>query len=159
MPGMNGIEAARRMVKANPRVKIVALSAHTDRRFMAEMLRAGAKGYLPKDDAFEELALAVHAVVKGQTYVSPGVAGDMVQDYLAQLPKHVPMPHENLSPREREVMLHLADGKSIKEIAFAMGISTKTVETFRRRLMAKLGAQSNTDVAKYAIRSGLTLLE
>jgi len=159
MPGMNGIEAARRMVEANPLIRIVALSAHTDRRFVAEMLRAGAKGYLPKDDAFDELTIAVHVAMKGQTYISPSVAGDMVQDYVTRLPKHIPMPHEDLSPREREVMIYLAEGKSIKEIAFAMAISTKTVDTFRRRLMVKLGTHSNADVAKYAIRSGLTSLE
>ena len=159
MPGMNGIETARRMAESNPRVKIVALSAHTDRRFVAEMLGAGAKGYLPKDDAFDELALAVHVAMKGQTYISPSVTDDMVQDYVTRLPKHVPMPHEALSPREREVMLHLADGKNVKEIGFAMDISPKTVDTFRRRLMAKLDARSNADVTKYAIRSGLTLLE
>ncbi len=159
MPGMNGIETARRLLEASPHLKIVALSVHTDRRFVAEMLRAGACGYLPKDGAFDELAVAVLAAAAGQTYISPSVAGDMVKDYVGMMPPQVPRPHETLSAREREVLVRIAEGESVKEAAFAMGIDPKTVDTFRRRLMAKLDLKSGADLTKYAIREGLIALD
>ena len=159
MPDMNGIEATRRMAKAHPATKIIALSVHTDRRFVLEMLKAGAFGYLPKDCAFDELAMAVRSVAAGKIYISPEVAGDVMQEFLspgAHLPK---TPVECLSEREREVFQRLAEGQTIKEAAFEMGISPKTVETFRRRLMEKLDVRSVADLTKYAIREGITALE
>ncbi len=159
MPGMNGIETARRLAKDHPAIKVVALSVHTDRRFVAEMLKVGAVGYLPKDGAFDELAIAVLAAVAGQTYISPSVAGDIVKDYVDLLPQQVPRPHETLSSREREVLIRIAEGESVKEAAFAMGVDSKTVDTFRRRLMAKLNLHSGADMTKYAIREGLIALE
>jgi DNA-binding NarL/FixJ family response regulator len=159
MPGMNGIETARRLCARCPGIRIVALSAHADRRFVAEMLRAGACGYLPKDDAFDELALAVRAAVAGKTYVGPGIAGDVLRDYVSRLPERLPKPHETLSAREREVLVSLAEGRSVKETAYAMGISSKTVETFRHRLMRKMNFRVPADLTKYAIREGLIPLD
>ncbi len=159
MPGMNGIETARRLLEASPHLKIVALSVHTDRRFVAEMLRAGACGYLPKDGAFDELAMAVLAAAAGKTYVSPSVAGEIVRDFVGNMPQRAPRPHEALSTREREVLVRMAEGESAKEAAFAMGVESKTVDTFRRRLMAKLDLHCVADLTKYAIREGLIVLD
>ena len=159
MPGMNGMETARRLLDASPQLKIVALSVHTDRRFVAEMLRAGACGYLPKDGAFDELAMAVLAAAAGKTYVSPSVAGEIVRDFVGNMPQRVPRPHEALSTREREVLVRMAEGESVKEAAFAMGVGAKTVDTFRRRLMAKLNLHTVVDLTKYAIREGLIVLD
>lgn len=159
MPGMNGIEATRRLKAGQPHVQCVALSAHTDRRFVAEMLRAGACGYLPKECAFTELATAIRAAAEGKSYLSPNVTGGLVQDYVTLMPERVPRPHDALSAREREVLIQLAEGNSIKETAFALGVSTKTVDTLRRRTLTKLDCRTATDLTKYAIREGLITLE
>ncbi len=155
MPDMNGIEVARRLGMQHPSIRCLALSAHTDRRFVAEMLRAGARGYLAKECAFAELATAVRAVAEGKVYISPGVAADLVEDYVGSLPERLPRLHDALSDREREALIHLAEGDSIKEAAFAMGVSSKTLDTFRRRILTKLGLTSAADLTRYAIREGL----
>jgi len=159
MPDLNGIEAARQIVDQFPDVKIIALSMHSDTLFVTEMLKSGTSGYLLKDCAFEELALAIRAVVAGKTYLSPSVSGVVVDDYLHRLSRADFSDSEVLTDREREVLQLLAEGKSTKQIALKLHISVKTVETHRRQIMNKLDIHTVAELTKYAIRKGLTSLE
>lgn len=161
MPDLNGMDATRRIVAELPNVKVVALSMHADRRFVAEMLRAGASGYLVKDAAFEELTGAIEAVTQGRVYLGQGIAGVVVQDYVRRLGGNDEdvSPVGKLSPREREVLQLAAEGNSTKEIASRLGLSVKTVETHRRQVMDKLGIYNLAGLIKFAIREGLTSLE
>jgi DNA-binding NarL/FixJ family response regulator len=158
MPEMNGIDATRQIVSENKDVKIVALSMHSDRRFVLEMLKAGASGYLLKDSAFEELVNAVHTVMEGQPYLSPRITDIIVKEYLYNLPRNEPNVFTILTVREREVLQHLAEGKSTKQIASTLNLSVKTVETHRQQIMDKLEIRTVAELTKYAIREGLTSL-
>ena len=159
MPDLNGVEAARQIVGRVPNVKIIALSMHSDSLFVTEMLRSGASGYLLKDCAFNELALAIRAVASGKTYLSPSISGVVVEDYLHRLTKTNSSSSEILTDREREVLQLMAEGKSTKQIALKLSISVKTVETHRRQIMNKLDIHTVAELTKYAIRKGLTSLE
>ena len=159
MPGLNGLEATRQIRKAVPAPRVIALSMHADRRFVTGMLSAGASGYLLKDCAFEELVRAIRAVASGQTYLSPGVAGAVVQDYVNRLAASDQPAPSVLSPREREVLQLVAEGWATKEIAAQLHVSVKTIETHRRQIMDKLGVGSVAELTKQAIRMGLTSLE
>jgi two-component system, NarL family, response regulator NreC len=159
MPDLNGIDATRQILNELPAVKVIALSMHSDRRFVVQMFRAGASGYLLKDCAFEELARAVRAVLKNQTYLSPAVAGPVVKDYIQRLATGGESEFSALSPREREVLQLLAEGKSTKDIAALICVSIKTVETHRQQIMSKLNIHSVAELIKYAIREGLTSLD
>lgn len=159
MPDLNGVEATRRIVSESPDVKVIALSMHSDSLFVTEMLQSGASGYLLKDCAFEELARAIRTVVAGQTYLSPGISGVVVNDYLHCLSKVEFSDSDALTDREREVLQLLAEGKSTKQIALKLHISVKTVETHRRQIMNKLDIHTVAELTKYAIRKGLTSLE
>jgi DNA-binding NarL/FixJ family response regulator len=156
MPDLNGVEATRRIVTALPEVKVIALSMYSDRRFVAGMLEAGASGFLLKACAFEELANAVRAVVNNQVYLSSGVTGVVVEDYVKRLPTTGSDSASVLTEREREVLQLLAEGWSAKEIAFHLNVSVKTVHTHRQRIMDKLHLHSIAELTKYAIREGLT---
>jgi len=158
MPDLNGMEATRQIVEAAAGARVIALSMHADRRLIEGMFKAGAAGYLLKDAAFEELVRAVRTVVSGQTYLCPSVAGTVVGEYV-NTPSGSSSPSSVLTPREREVLQLLAEGKSTKQIALSLGVSVKTVETYRSRLMEKLGLRSVAELTKYAIREGLTSLE
>jgi len=158
MPDLNGIEATRQIVTENPRIRVVALSMHSDRRFVAQMFKAGASAYLLKDCAFEELAQAVQVVLAGRTYLSPQVAGTVVEDYIRHLAATDASGFSVLTAREREVLQLLAEGNSTKQIANSLHVSMKTVETHRQQIMNKLNVQSVADLVKYAIREGLTSL-
>ena len=161
MPDMNGIEATRRIIEKVPTIKVIALSMHSDRRFVGEMLKAGASGYLLKECAFEELTNAIHAVFANRTYLSPEIAESVIQDYahiLSKSKKDLSV-FSILTNREREVLQLLAEGKSTKEIASKLRISVKTVETYRRLIMDKLDIHSTAELTKYAIREGLTTPE
>jgi two-component system response regulator NreC len=159
MPDLNGIDATRQITSELPRVKVIALSMHSDRRFVVQMFRAGASGYLLKDCAFEELTRAVQAVLKNQTYLSPAVAGPVMEDYIHQLSTAPGGDYSVLSPREREVLQLLAEGKSTKEAAALLCVSVKTIETHRQQIMNKLDIHSIAELIKYAIREGLTTLD
>jgi DNA-binding NarL/FixJ family response regulator len=159
MPDLNGIEATRQIISARPEVKVIALSMHSDRRFVIGMFQAGASGYLLKDCAFEELASAILAVTANQKYLSPLAAGVMIEDYLQRFPSEDDSVSSVLTSREREVLQLLAEGWSTKKIASHLHVSVKTVETHRRRIMAKLKVHSIAELTKYAIREGLTSLE
>lgn len=159
MPELNGIEATRRIVHDTPHTKVVALSMHSDRRFMSEILKAGASGYLLKDGAFEELAGAIRTVMSSKMYLSPRIADVVVEDYVRHLPRAEPSVFAALTPREREVLQLLAEGKATKQAAAALHVSVKTVETHRRQIMTKLDIHSVAELTKYAIREGLTTVE
>jgi DNA-binding NarL/FixJ family response regulator len=162
MPDLNGIEATRQLVEAAPDTKVLALSIHAHRRYVEDMLRAGAIGYLSKDCALEELVEAVHAVAAGKAYLSPAVAGTLVRGYArgkqsSRSPRLSPL--VALTARQREVLQLLAEGKTTKQTASALFISTKTVDRHRQQIMQKLCAHSIAELTKYAIREGLTSVE
>lgn len=160
MPGLNGVEATRQIAAKEPEAKVVALSMHSDRRFMGEMLKAGAKGYLLKEAAFEELATAIRSVIADKIYLSPRIADVVVDDYVRHNANGgVPSAFAKLTPREREVLQLMAEGRATKEIAMDLKVSIKTVETHRRQIMEKLNIYSVAELTKYAIREGLTSLE
>jgi DNA-binding NarL/FixJ family response regulator len=141
MPDLNGIEATRHITSGNQAVRILALSMHSDRRYVTEMLRAGACGYLLKDSAFNELALAIRTVMSGRTYLSPDIAGVVVDECRKPAGSQDESPFSILTEREREVLQQLAEGNTTKEIA------------------GKLDLHSVAELTKYAIREGITSLE
>jgi DNA-binding NarL/FixJ family response regulator len=156
MPDLNGIEATRQIVAALPGIKIIALSMHDDRRFVLNMLKAGAAGYMLKDCAFKDLAKAIRVVMSHKTYLSPEVADIVVKDYLSSNSHTEPSAFQLLSPREREVLQLIAEGKTSALIGESLHISIKTVETHRQQIMVKLKIRSVAELTKYAIREGLT---
>ena len=159
MPDMNGIEATRQIKAEHERVKVVALSTHFDRRYVCHMLDAGASAYVPKMDAHEELVRAVRAVSAGRTYLSPEVAGWVVERFTNEKNGTADSAFSKLSAREREVLQLVAEGKSSPATAKLMHISTKTVETHRRNIVQKLHVHGTAELTKYAVREGLTSLE
>jgi len=159
MPGLNGIEATRLITAELPNVKIVALSIHSQRRFIADMLSAGAVGYILKECLFDELLQAIGVVASGGRYLSPKIAEVVVDDYVKHLSNISDSPLSALTGREREVLQLVAEGKSTKEIALDLHVSTKTIEANRRQIMDKLGVNSIAELTKYAVREGLTTLE
>jgi len=159
MPDLNGIDAARQILAELPDTKIIVLSMHADKQFVLGALKAGASGYLLKDCAFEELARALQTVLKHQTYLSPEIAGTVVKDYLEQMCTIESAIEAALTPREREVLQLIAEGRSTKETADRLNVSIKTVESHRRNIMEKLNIHSTAELTKYAIRTGLTSLD
>ena len=156
MPDLNGIEATRQIHSETPSVKVIALSMHSDKRLVAGMLMAGASGYLLKEDCDSvELARAIQAVATNQIYLSPKISEVVVKDYVRQLSTAASSPFSILTPREREVLQLLAEGKSTKEIASSLHVSVKTIETHRNKLMEKLDIRSIAELTKYAIREKL----
>lgn len=158
MPDLNGIEATRQILSEIQNVKIVALSMHSDKRYVSEMLKAGASAYLLKDCAFEELITAIRTIMKGKIYLSPGIAGVVIEDYIRKGSKTDSSVFSLLSDREREVLQLMAEGRTTKEIAEHLYVSVKTVETHRTNIMTKLDIHSIAELTKYAIREGLTSL-
>lgn len=158
MPDMNGIEATRQIVGRDSRAKVIALSVHSDKRFVSEMLHAGASAYLLKDCAFNELVNAVRAVIANHSYLSPEITDAMIKDYKDILSKNPLSAFSILTSREREVLQLLAEGKTTKDIAARLNVSVKTIETYRHQLMDKLHIHSVADLTKYAIKEGLTSL-
>lgn len=159
MPDLNGIDATRQIVREDPQVKVIALSMHSDKKYVKEMLSAGACGYLLKDAAFEELGTAIAAVLKHKTYLSPQITDTVVKDYVGEHAPSGSVASTALSTREREVLQLIAEGKATREIAATLYVSVKTVETHRKQIMDKLGLNSIAELTKYAIREGLTSIE
>lgn len=159
MPDMNGIEATRQIVSSLPETKVLALSMHSDKRFVVETFQAGAAGFLLKDCASEELARAINTVAKNQTYLSAEIAGIMVDAYVNRFTPPTSSASSVLTGREREVLQLIAEGWTTKQIASHLYVSVKTVETHRRQIMKKLDRHSVADLTKYAISEGLTSLE
>ena len=159
MPNLNGIDAARKIAEESSGVKIIALSIHSSRRFVAEMLKAGASGYILKDCLFDELMEAIKTVLGGGIYLSPKITGVVIDDYVHRLSNQGQPNETTLGDREREVLQLLAEGKSTKEIAILLHVSAKTIESNRRNIMDKLRINSVAELTKYAIREGITPLE
>jgi DNA-binding NarL/FixJ family response regulator len=158
MPLLNGIEATRQICHEVPRSKVIVMSMHAASHFILAALHAGAAGYLLKDAAFEELLLAVRSVLKGQTYLSPAIAGLVVRASERRPSAKRELLRHTISRREREVLQLLAEGKSTKQIAAALFVSVKTIETHRKQIMGKLNLHSIAELTKYAIREGVTSL-
>ncbi|OGP70093.1 MAG: DNA-binding response regulator [Deltaproteobacteria bacterium RBG_13_58_19] len=158
MPDLNGIEATRQIVAEVPGVKVIALSMHADKQFVSGMLKAGAAGYLLKYCASEELLKAIQTVRANRVYLSPDLVGLVVEDYVQQLEGRDASAFKVLTPREREVLQLLAEGRTTREIAARLHVSVKTIEVHRKQMMDKLGLQSLAELIKYAIREGLTSL-
>jgi two-component system response regulator NreC len=159
MPGLNGLDAARKILAESPGIRIIMLSMHADRRFIEESLRIGARGYLLKESAVQEVIEAIAAVQRGEMFLSRSVRTRMMHDYVERLRAAGEDSSSPLSPREREVLQLLAEGKSTKEMADVLHVSVKTIESHRKRIMDKLDLHSVAELTKYAIREGLTQLD
>lgn len=160
MPDLNGIEATRQIVTENEGIKVLALSQYSDPRMVSEMFRAGAKGFVLKDSAFDELTRAVNAVYTERTYVSPDVAGDLINRHVRHGASGEQVSaFSQLTDREREVLQLIAEGKTTRGIATKLYRSVKTIETHRRNIMHKLNLHSLPELTKYAVRQGLTGLD
>lgn len=152
MPGLTGVEVAERAAKESPKTRVLMLSMHATESYVAQALRAGARGYLVKEAAVSELPLALEAISRGDTYLSPGISRPALDELLAS---GKASPLETLSPRQREVLRRIAEGQATKEIAFELGLSVKTVETHRAQLMERLGIRDVPGLVRLAIRAGL----
>jgi DNA-binding NarL/FixJ family response regulator len=157
MPDMNGIEATAAIVARSPNVKVIALSTHSDRRFVAEMIRAGASGYVVKNAASTELLRAIRAVSQGQAYLCPQVAAAVMRE-ATQDPQRGEPQQSALTRREREVLKLLAEGQRTAGIAVRMHLAPTTVDVHRRNIMRKLDLHNVAELTKYALREGLTEL-
>ncbi len=158
MPNLNGVEATRHITCEFPEVKVIALSIHSNSRFVADMLKAGAKGYILKECLFDELVQAIQAVIAGDGYLSSRITGIVVDGYVNRMATVADSPLLTLTSRERQVLQFVAEGKSTKQIALELHVSTKTVEANRRQIMQKLDIHSVAELTKYAVREGLTPL-
>ncbi|WP_321471781.1 response regulator transcription factor [uncultured Paludibaculum sp.] len=156
MPELNGIEAARQITEQLPETAVVILSMHSDESYVLRALKAGARGYLLKDSAEADLAQAILAVREGKSFFSPAVSQVLLEDYLRKLRKTgAEDSYELLSPREREILQLVAEGKSSKEVANLLNLSVYTVETHRANLMRKLNLKSMPELILYAVRKGV----
>lgn len=154
MPRLNGLETTGRLVKAWPDIRVLILSMHQNGEYVRQALRQGAVAYLLKDAAPLELELAIRAVLKGETYLSPAVSKGVVSDYVHRL-RTEDEPADALTPRQREVLQLIATGQSSKEIARKLDLSIKTVETHRTQLMKQLDIHEIAGLVRFAIRAGL----
>jgi DNA-binding NarL/FixJ family response regulator len=159
MKDLNGIEATRRIRAACPKVQVIALSSHSDSRYVNAMLDAGACGYVLKANAYDDLRRALSAAQKGKSYLCPEVTEDVVGALRCRADGEPATMRARLTSREREVLQLLAEGLSSPEIGKRLYLATSTVETHRRNVMRKLGIHRVADLTKYAIREGLTSLE
>lgn len=151
MPLLNGVDAAREIMKSNPRTKVVLLTMHTEDHLVLESLRAGVTGYVLKTRAASELVQALRAVCRGEMFLTQSISRTIVQAFL----QNTPAPNNPLSDRERQVLQLVAEGKTTKEVASLLGISVKTAESHRSNLMDKLNIHDTAGLVRYAIRIGL----
>lgn len=158
MPEMNGIEATRHIVAELPDTRVLALSMETDRRFVVEVLKSGATGYVLKDAAFSELALAIRRVAANETFLSSRISDLLIREFIQKIPEETAITYQILTSRERSLVQLIAEGKPMKEIAFSFDVSLKTLENQRHTLMKKLNLYSIAELTKYAVREGLTTL-
>lgn len=155
MRGLNGLEVAARVARDWPEVRVIILSMHANEEYVAQALRAGAVGYLLKDSAAVELDLALDAASRGETYLSPAISRTVISGYLARHPGAGRGMASPLTPRQREILTLVAEGKSTKEIAHGLKLSVKTVETHRAQLMERLSIHDVAGLVKYALHMGL----
>jgi DNA-binding NarL/FixJ family response regulator len=162
MPGLNGLELAARAARDVPETRVVILSVHGDASHVAQALRAGAKGYLVKDAAADELPVLIRSVMRGETYLSPGISRHVVEGFLGRASKSADEPPDLaalLTPRQRETLQLVAEGRSTKEIAQILDLSVKTVETHRAQIMERLDIHDLAGLVRYAVRAGLVSSE
>lgn len=153
MPNLNGIDATAQIVKRNPQVGVIMLSMHSDESYLTRTLSAGAKGYLLKDTADVDLYRAVQMVAQGKPFFSPRIANTLLEDYMRQLQQRgLQDTYDLLTDREKEILQLLAEGKSNKEVATTLNLSTYTVETHRTHIMQKLNLHSSAEIVLYAVR-------
>jgi DNA-binding NarL/FixJ family response regulator len=156
MPNLNGLEAARQILKANPQIKVLILTLHDSDQVVQDVLNAGARGFLLKTDAARDLVAAVEALRQNKIYFTPKVAAMVLDGFLRKKESASGTPaRSRLTPREREIVQLLAEGKSSKEVAVALGLSVKTVETHRSNIMRKLDLHSVSDLVLYAVRNNI----
>lgn len=156
MPLLNGIEATRHIKKVAPQTRIIILSMHAHDRYISELLRLGASGYLLKDATGQDIIQAIHAVMQGGTYLSPSISRRVVEDYVTLKKKSSREDHySKLSNREREVFQMIAEGRSTKDISDILCISPSTVKTHRANIMEKLQIDNITQLVKFAVRLGI----
>ncbi len=151
MPILNGIDTARELKKSSPKTKVILLTQHDEDQYVTESLRAGVKGYVLKSQAADDLVHAIHEVCRGSVYLSPSISRAIVDAYLSK----TYVSSDPLSGRERQVLQLVGEGKSTKDIAVHLGISVKTAESHRARLMKKLDIHETASLVRYAIRNGL----
>jgi DNA-binding NarL/FixJ family response regulator len=159
MPGLNGIDATRLIMEENPAIKIIALSMHSEKRFVMEMLKAGALGYVLKSYLFDEVLKAIEAMRKNGYYLSPKITDVVVEDYISEQTLPDKSLLDGLTTREREIIQFVAEGRTTKQIALHLNVSPKTADANRRHVMTKLGINNVAQLTKYAIREGLTSVE
>ncbi len=153
MKGMGGLETAAKFREQFPGVKVLILSMHSSEEYVLQALRAGAVAYLIKDSATAELELALRSVMRGETYLSPAISRQVVEGYVQRV--GAAAAEDPLTPRQREVLKRVAEGRSTKEIAYELGLSVKTVETHRAQIMERLGIRDVAGLVRYAMRTGL----
>lgn len=158
MPELNGIDAISQIVAEQPSVKVLALSMHVESRYVIQALKAGASGYLLKSSSSEQLIQAISTVLKGNFYIDPAIAGEVILGCLNGGDALSPS-LGSITPREREIAQLLAEGNSTQEVADRLFLSPKTVDTYRRKMMKKLDLHSIADLTKYAIKEGLTTVD
>jgi DNA-binding NarL/FixJ family response regulator len=158
MPGLNGLDAAAQLVKLDERIRVLILSMHSAEEYVLRALRAGCAGYLLKRSAVTELEIAVRAVARGETYLSPHVSKQIVDDYVGRTGGSAD-PLDALTPRQREILQLVAEGHTSKEIAERLRLSFKTVEAHRAQIMERLGLQDVTGLVRFAVRVGLVMPE
>ncbi len=159
MPDMNGIEATRRIRKEIPDTKVIVLSMHHKRQFVIDMLKSGVSGYILKTKVHEDLIRAIKAAVADEVYLSSKITGIVAHDIASNLPTSDKSAYAILTPREREVLQLISEGKSTKKSALHLNVSIKTIESTRRQIMQKLDIHNVADLTKYAINEGLTSLD
>jgi len=151
MPILNGLEAARELTRCSPKTKTILLTQHDEDQYVSEALAAGVKGYVLKNQAASDLIQAIQQVSRGQVYLSPGVSRAVMEAYRSKSER----PGDPLSARERQVLQLIAEGKSTKDVASLLGISVKTAESHRTRLMQKLDIHETASLVRYAVRRGI----
>ena len=154
MPQLNGIEAARQIKKTDQNIKIVFLTMHPDATYAANAFEAGASGFVLKHSAPSELITAIHEAMKGQTYVTPLIAGDLIRNYQGRGSPEKAL-FKKISPRQQEILQLLAEGKSAKEVASILDLSTRTVEFHKYRMMQQLNIKTSAQLVQYAVRHGI----
>ncbi len=159
MPNLNGLDASARIHKEFPDVKVIILSMHKDDGFITKAFGGGAKGYVLKNSAYQELVQAIQTVLKNEVYVSPKLMSTVMMQFISKSDPTKQKSQPELTLREREVLQIIAEGKTAKEIASMLNISVKTAEIHRRNIMNKLNAKSTAELTKYAIKEGLTGLD
>lgn len=151
MPALNGLDTARSLLRQSPHIKVIVLTMHVDDAYLFDALKAGAKGYVLKTQASSDLLQAIRTVMAGETYLSPAVSGTVVEAVISGTEP----PADPLTAREHEVLQLVAEGRTTKEVAATLGISVKTAETHRTRLMQKIDVHETAGLVRYAIRRGL----